>query len=158
MRNYLNLRFLESLDCFCYYTEIVLYESKFSLGFYGFYPSFHRAWVLLSLLFCVHCFWGAQFIGNWINFGALIFNRVLLPSPAKLAHCDWSQPQLTIQDPPRWQGDANCALNLEILLQRSRFRIFTIYRDFISNLFRFSFYCWGRRRFKAFALGLRAPE
>ena len=113
MRNYLNLRFLESLDCFCYYTEIVLYESKFSLGFYGFYTSFHRAWVLLSLLGVWHCIWRAQFIENSIGFESFIFNRAVWLITAKLKLSDWFLFQLTTQNKPCGIGDATCAFNLK---------------------------------------------
>jgi hypothetical protein len=91
MRNYLNLRFLESLDCFCYYTEIVLYESKFSLGFYGFYTSFHRAWVLFCFLALLHCIWRAQFIGYCIDFEAFILDQSVQLFTAKLMPSDWFQ-------------------------------------------------------------------
>jgi len=130
MRNYLNLRFLESLDCFCYYTEIVLYESKFSLGFYGFYPSFHRAWVLLSLLGVVHCIWGAQFIAFRFQLQPLIFYCVLQRIPAKLECSDWSSLQLTTQGAPPRLGDTICLFNLRNFQLQWPFCIFTNYRDF----------------------------
>ena len=89
MRNYLNLRFLESLDCFCYYTEIVLYESKFSLGFYGFYTSFHRAWMLLSFLGVSIGAWSAQFIAIEVDLHPLIFNHSVHITTAELVLSNW---------------------------------------------------------------------
>ena len=88
----------------------------------------------------------------------MILYRAVEPSPAKLAYCDWSQPHLTIQDPPRWQGDAIEALNLRFYCLVGHFRFLPIYRDFYRIFLRFdSFTREEGGRFVVHRPGLHAP-
>jgi len=87
----------------------------------------------LSLLGLLHCFWGAQFIGTWLDFTSFIFNHTVQSITAKLVLSDWLQLQLTIQGAPPRLDDANWASNLKIWLLLHRFRIFTHLSGFLSR-------------------------